>query len=102
MNCLEITKHELKLEFSELYAFDKKSVSESGLLVPENGYIELEPIIRDYTLLEIPINPKCKLACKGLCLECGQNLNEMDCGHSRENKDSPFASLRTLFEDPTP
>lgn len=97
--CLDSTVHKLKAEFSELYAFDHRSMSDSGLLVPESGYIDLEPIFREYAVLEIPISPICKSTCKGLCKECGQNLNEKDCGHSQSDSEPPFSILKTYFKD---
>lgn len=99
VRCLDSTDHLLKIEFGELYAFDDRSMSESGLLVPESGYIDLEPIFREYAILEIPISPLCKENCKGLCRECGQNLNEKDCGHSQTDSESPFSILKTYFKD---
>jgi len=99
VRCLDSFTQRLETDFSELYAFDERSMSESGLLVPESGYIDLEPIFREYALLEIPINPICKKICKGLCKECGQNLNEKDCGHSQTDSESPFSILKNYFED---
>ncbi|OGN73835.1 MAG: hypothetical protein A2X25_03625 [Chloroflexi bacterium GWB2_49_20] len=99
VRCLDLSDHRLKMEFSELYAFDYRSISESGLLVPESGYIDLEPLLREYTLLEIPISPICKTDCKGLCRECGQNLNEKDCRHNQTDSDSPFSSLKSFNKD---
>lgn len=98
VRCLEDTNHKLEMEFSELYAFNQRSVSESGLLVPESGYIDLELLLREYALLEIPINPICKIECKGLCLECGQNLNQKDCGHQHSEGRNPFSNLGSLFK----
>jgi uncharacterized protein len=99
VRCLETADLLLKMEFSELYAFDNRSMSESGLLVPESGYIDLEPLLREYALLEIPISPLCKKDCRGLCLECGQNLNQADCGHPQVNSASPFSALKSFLED---
>ncbi|HKZ43900.1 MAG TPA: DUF177 domain-containing protein [Anaerolineales bacterium] len=97
--CLDLSELILDMDFTELYAFNTRSISESGLLVPDNGIIDLELILRDYALLEIPMNPKCKPDCRGLCSQCGQNLNEMDCGHSVEHISSPFSSLESLLKD---
>jgi uncharacterized protein len=33
-------------------------------------------------LIEIPISPVCQADCKGLCIECGENLNLGACEHS--------------------
>lgn len=95
--CLTDFVQKLDWEFTELYAFDERSISESGLLLPEDAQLEVEDLLREYALLEIPINPVCKADCQGLCAECGQNLNEKDCGHRPEEPDSPFAKLKDLL-----
>ena len=97
VRCLREFSHPLDWEFTELYAFNKKSVSESELLVPDDAHIDLAPLIREYALLEIPIKPLHDPNCKGLCIECGQDLNLRDCGHSQETDDSPFADLKKLL-----
>lgn len=95
--CLKTFDQQLHWDMTELYAFSEKSVSESGLMVPEDAKIDLEPIIRDYALLEIPISPICKPDCRGLCPVCGQDLNVRDCGHRPENDESPFSELKKLL-----
>ena len=96
VRCLEPFPQSLAWSFTDLYAFDKRSISESNLLVPEDAHIDLEPLLREYALLEFPISPVCKPDCKGLCPVCGENLNKTDCGH-RPESDSPFAVLKDLL-----
>ncbi|HLF74672.1 MAG TPA: DUF177 domain-containing protein [Anaerolineales bacterium] len=95
--CLREFIHPLRWEFTELYAFNKKSISESGLLLPDDMHIDLAPLLREYALLEIPISPLHSPDCKGLCPVCGQDLNIRDCGHRQELDDSPFAKLKDLL-----
>lgn len=83
VRCLTDFVQPLKTSFSELYAFDKRSVTDSGLILPEDANIDLEPIVREYLLIEVPISPVCKEDCKGLCSICGQNLNEELCEHHK-------------------
>lgn len=97
VRCLTDFEHKLEWSFTELYAFDERSITESELILPEDGYIEMTELIREFALLEIPISPICKPQCQGLCAECGQNLNEKDCGHKPEANDSPFAKLKDLL-----
>jgi uncharacterized protein len=97
VRCLEQFPQLLKWSFTDLYAFNKRSMSESNLLVPEDGQIDLEPLLREYALLEFPISPVCKPDCKGLCPVCGENRNKTDCGHRLES-DSPFAALKDLLK----
>lgn len=72
-------------------------------LVPENHVIDLAPLIEQALLLELPLVPLCDDNCKGLCPQCGANLNEGPCGCGREDRaeapDNPFAALKNLKFD---
>lgn len=97
VRCLTDYVQPVKWEFTELFAFKEENISESGLLVPEDAQIDLQPLVREFALLELPIKPLCRQDCMGLCMECGQNLNETNCGHSPEI-DSPFFVLKELLD----
>ena len=84
VRCLTNFELPLHANFSELYAFNERSVTDSGLLLPEDGNIDLEELVREYLLIELPFSPVCKPDCKGLCAECGQNLNEELCEHQNQ------------------
>jgi len=99
VRCLNEFDHSMDWDFTELYAFNKKSVSESDLLLPEDAQIDLGPLIREYALLEIPTKPICKPDCKGLCAECGEDLNQTDCGHRDLTEESPFSVLKGLLDE---
>lgn len=96
VRCLNEYIQPLHWEFTELYAFTRDNMTDSGLLVPEDAHLDLQPLVRDFGLLEIPIKPLCRPDCRGLCPECGQNLNVRDCGH-RPEADSPFSLLKDLL-----
>jgi uncharacterized protein len=97
VRCLSDYQQFVQWEFTELYAFKPENVTESDLLVPDDAQIDLEPLVREFAILEFPIKPLCRVDCQGLCMECGQNLNEKDCGH-RPEIDSPFSVLKDLLE----
>jgi uncharacterized protein len=96
--CLEPSRLTLTPDFAELYAFNQNSVTDSGLLVPESGQIDLGPLVREYMLLEIPIAPLCRPDCLGLCPICGENQNEHTCTHEEESFDPRLAVLRGLLD----
>jgi uncharacterized protein len=96
--CLTTFPQSLDIDFTELYAFAQKFATESGLILPEDGNIDLEPLVREYMLLEVPLNPLCKPDCKGLCPICGGNLNEQACNHDAEAIDSRLAALKTFLK----
>jgi uncharacterized protein len=96
--CLTSFDQPLDSEFTELYAFTPKSVTESDLILPEDGHIDLEPLVREYMLLAIPINPLCRPDCKGLCPVCGENLNEFQHNHDTDDGDPRLSVLKKLLE----
>jgi uncharacterized protein len=98
VRCLTEFSQPLVTDFTDLYAFNQNSVTESGLIFPENGKINLTPSVRDEMLVSIPINPVCKPDCKGLCPVCGENLNETSCEHTDENIDPRSDTLESLLE----
>lgn len=98
VRCLTPIVDTLKTEFSELFAFTARSVSESGLILPEDGIIDLAPLLREYMFLELPINPLCRIDCAGLCPVCGDNLNDNPHDHEEENTDPRLEQLKTLLD----
>ena len=97
VRCLKDFDKDLTWSFTELYAMNEKSVSESDLILPEDAHIDLEPLIREYAILEVPISPLHSKDCKGLCPVCGQDLNDLDCGHRPKDSTGPFAALKDFY-----
>ena len=58
--------------------------------------IDLTPLIREQVLLELAERPLCREECRGLCPQCGENLNEGDCGCIISGPDPRLAVLRSL------
>jgi uncharacterized protein len=91
VRCLTTFDQPLHATFDELYAFDKRSVTDSGLILPEDANIDLEPLIREYLLIEMPISPVCKPDCKGLCSICGTDLNQASEEHHHPELDEEIS-----------
>jgi uncharacterized protein len=98
VRCLTSTSQSLDPEFTELYAFTRNSITDSGLLLPDDHHIDLTPLVREYMLLDIPINPLCREDCQGLCPVCGNNLNTNTCNHEDAAIDPRLAVLKDLLE----
>lgn len=58
--------------------------------------ILLDNDIRDYALLAVPMKKLCKDDCKGLCPECGKNLNEGSCDCKDHEIDPKWLPLQDL------
>ena len=54
-------------------------------------------------LVDVPLVPLCADDCKGICPQCGKNLNEGACACVAENeavgKNNPFAALKGISFD---
>ncbi|HVL51488.1 MAG TPA: DUF177 domain-containing protein [Actinomycetota bacterium] len=84
-------------------SLDEKFYLEPGLAEEYEGYevrdqvIDLEPMLRDVIVLDIPITPVHAEDCKGLCPECGADLNVSDCRHAERAVDARWAPLQSLM-----
>src|SRR3990172_8251690 len=71
---------------------------EDGYRVAADGYVQLEPLVRDEVATSLPLAPVCRPECAGLCPVCGTDLNTAPCEGHGEAEASPFAALRKLFD----
>ena len=62
----------------------------------EGGQVDLAEVAREQLLLAIPIQTLCMEDCKGLCPQCGANLNLIDCKCSDDDTDPRWAALKSL------
>jgi uncharacterized protein len=63
----------LRLEEQELERDDY-------MLFHDGRRLDLREEAREALLLELPIAPRCRVECRGLCPRCGADLNEGPCG----------------------
>jgi len=58
--------------------------------------IDLNELLREQFFLTLPMKPLCQESCKGLCAQCGANLNGDGCQCSPGWADPRLAPLRAL------
>lgn len=61
--------------------------------------IDLSELIGEQFHLALPMKPLCSAACKGLCPQCGTNLNTSTCNCSRQWTDPRLAPLKSLVRE---
>ncbi|MBM4467740.1 MAG: hypothetical protein FJ014_19690 [Chloroflexi bacterium] len=64
-----------------------------------NGILDLTEALREQILLDLPMRPLCRPDCRGLCIECGKDLNEGFCDCVEETTDTRLAGLRELLRN---
>ena len=78
-------------------SFEKQDDDE--LIIHYDGdEVELEEHIIAAILLSLPMKSVCDKACKGLCPNCGKDLNEGQCDCLMEDIDPRLAKLKDLFD----
>ena len=105
--CLENFACELNLDVEEEYfpsvdLISGKSVevdyAEGSFRIGEDNILDLTQAVREYSMLLTPIGPKCVKECRGICSQCGQNLNELTCDCNRNERDPRWGPLIDLLE----
>jgi uncharacterized protein len=71
-------------------SFDLQHAEEEAY---QGKVVDLDPILREQVLLELPEYPVCQEGCKGLCTICGKSLNDGECGCDRKVPDPRWAGL---------
>jgi uncharacterized protein len=84
-------------EPSEAEEFDT-TVSSVVHLDDGKPILDLDELIRQQLITEIPLQALCDEACRGLCPQCGVNRNETECQCAPSTDDSPLAGLALLLE----
>ena len=96
--CLEPIQFPISIKLDDLFYYPATSAPPGDFGVGEDGFIDLNPLVRQLSLLEIPMQPFCRPDCQGLCKQCGHNLNDGDCGCEDDEIDPRLESLRTLLD----
>lgn len=82
VRCLTKVSEEIVVDLQELYAYPSSETGEEEAGRLEGDLIDLEPLLRDEVVLDLPFQPLCREDCQGLCAECGADLNaDPDHGH---------------------
>ncbi len=67
-------------------------------VVAEDQKVDLDPLVRDDIVIRYPSKLLCSPDCKGLCPNCGKNLNEGDCDCAKEQTDPRLDALKAFFD----
>lgn len=103
--CLEPTHVHSSIPFAEQFkpadSEDEEEAEdeEDDLIEIANDHLDLKPFVEEYVQLFMPFAPLCKSDCKGLCQQCGSNLNEQSCQCSNERIDPRLEALKDFFKE---
>src|SRR5919199_2180635 len=93
--CLEPIEDTLELDVQELFAYEGSTTEatseEDEVRRVEGEHIDLEPMVRDLVVLGLPLAPTCTEDCAGLCVDCGQRLDDLPADRSASAPGTPAA-----------
>lgn len=75
VRCLGGIEEEASFEVQELFFYPGREQEEDDLTIVDE-MIDLEEVLRDAVVLELPFAPLCDEGCLGLCPQCGFNRND--------------------------
>jgi uncharacterized protein len=102
--CLEPIEDTVHLPVQELYAYEGSTTEatseEDEVRRIEGDFLDLAPLVRDTVVLNLPLAPVCTDDCAGLCVDCGQRLDDLPADHHHEIVDARWAGLAAKFATP--
>jgi uncharacterized protein len=103
--CLDPISWPMSVALEELFAYPASDArghviegdqdDDGDQLFLENDICDVESLIRDAIVPDLPLAPLCSPTCAGLCSQCGQRLED-DPSHSHEILDPRWAALDAL------
>jgi len=93
--CLDPVLTDAAIHIEELYA---TTPGKAEFRIFEDGILDLAPLLRDEVLIILSRGLLCSDTCRGLCPECGANLNHTTCSCRDNDIDPRFARLKELLD----
>jgi uncharacterized protein len=103
--CLKPLVEQVHVDFEEefLDAFDPRSAESppadrdpDAFLIDERNLLDISEAVRQYREAAAAMQPLCRPDCRGLCPNCGRDLNAGDCNCQSDAGDSRWADLSAL------
>jgi uncharacterized protein len=99
--CLVEIERPVGADLRELYAYPNsvtaQTTDEDEIAVLKDDLIDLEELVRDEIVVQLPLAPLCRPDCAGLCPTCGERFDDLEPGHRHEILDPRWAALRNQF-----
>ena len=110
VRCLDEIVDDVEVTFQELYAYpdraahhqevgsrsgDQDASDEDEQRTLDGDLMDLEEVVRDAVVTELPFQPVCREDCPGLCSECGARLAD-DPEHEHDVIDPRWSALAAM------
>lgn len=96
--CLEDVISNISFEFNEKIIGESQDEAYDAIIEMEKDCINLEVFLERLLILKLPMRFLCSDDCKGLCPQCGMNLNSSSCSCEKEDIDIRLIKLKELLK----
>jgi uncharacterized protein len=98
--CLKPYHCEVRETIEQIYQLGESDLDSDEIeILPGNSKeIDISKAIHDVFVLNRPIKLLCRDDCKGLCANCGADLNKQKCSCQRDFIDPRLENLKTLLK----
>ena len=93
VRCLSVVEDRIEVDLQELYVYPGSEAAEEEASRLAGDLLDLEPVLRDAIVLELPFQPLCRPDCAGLCPQCGANRNDEPDHQHRTGSDPRWDAL---------
>ena len=88
------------IELNIILSNNEKLINDNNIdviqFLDSEDFVDISSVIHDLILLEIPIKKLCSNNCKGLCSNCGINLNKFKCKCKFAENDNRWDELKKI------
>jgi len=96
--CLKTVKKVLELIIEESF-INSDDAEQSNMYRFEGKVLDISKAFNDNIILNLPMKVLCSDDCKGLCINCGANLNEVRCGCSKDDIEPRLEGLNKYYDN---
>lgn len=96
--CLEKFSYNFQIELHEKLTNNPDNKGDELIFI-NNDELDLTEIVENNIIMSLPIKRLCSEDCKGLCANCGTNLNFNSCNCKNSEIDPRLAKLKDLFSN---
>mgnify|MGYP003365152833 CR=1 FL=1 len=95
--CLAPTRQPMHVAFENVLVTESQGDDSDELLVCSEQTLDMDALAKTNLLLALPMKELCRPDCKGICPQCGKNLNEGPCGCKPQGHPA-FLKLREFLQ----
>ena len=96
--CLDTFIYPIDIDIEERFTTNSDCKDDEDIVVMDD-VLDITEVVEASIISTLPIKRVCKNDCKGLCQECGCNLNNNACSCHKEDVDIRFDVLKSLFDN---